>query len=293
MHEKENLYKVYTVKDAISALQENPGAKLIAGGTDVLVKVKEGKMAGCTLVDIREIRELAVISVDKDAIHIGPLVTFSQLAADPLILEHVPVLAEAALSVGGPQLRNMGTVGGNIANGATSADMAPSLLALNAVLIFEGPEGARRLPLEEFYISAGKTVLTPDELITGIEIQTSDYEGYYGHYIKYSRRMALDIAVLSCSCLCTLTPDRGSIAGIRLAYGVAGPVPMRAHNTEQALAGLTVREALDAVGQLAAAEVNPRSSARASREFRLALAQELSRQCLEQAVKNAGGTTDI
>ena len=293
MYGIENLYKANSVRDAISAIQENPGAKFMAGGTDVLIKVKEGKLASCVLVDICDISELSVIYIDKDAIHIGPLATFSQVATDPIVLKHVPILAEAALTFGGPQLRNMGTIGGNIANGATSADIIPSLLTLNAELKLESSKGVRLLQLSEFYISSGKTVLAQDELIVDISIRTSDYEGYFGHYLKYSRRMALDIATLNCACLCRFTPDLGSVAGLRLAFGVAGPIPMRAYKTEQAVTGLPIREAFDAVGQLSAEEVKPRTSARASREFRLSLARELSRRTLEKAILNAGGTLNI
>jgi len=293
LYDIENLYIAYSVEEAVRALRERPGAKPVAGGTDILVSVREGKLAGCSLVDIRNIDELRGISSEEGAVRIGPLTTFSQLAEDKLIMEFVPILAEAALTVGGPQLRNTGTIGGNIANGATSADMAPALLALNAELTLVSPTGVRCLPLTRFYVSAGKTVLAPDELITGLSVSVADYEGYFGHYVKYSQRNAMDIATLSCACLCKLSPDRRTVIDVRLAFGVAGPVPMRAFQTEEKIRGLSLREALVAVGKLAAEEIDPRTSWRASREFRLALAQELSRRTLEKAVLTGGGVFDV
>jgi len=293
LYDIENLYIAYSVEEAVRILRETPGAKPVAGGTDILVSVREGKLAGCSLVDIRNIDELRGISSEEGTVRIGPLTTFSQLTEDELLSETVPILAEAALTVGGPQLRNTGTIGGNIANGATSADMAPALLALNAELTLVSPAGVRCLPLTRFYVSAGKTVLAPDELITGLSIGAADYEGYFGHYIKYSQRNAMDIATLGCACLCKLSPDRRTIAEIRLAFGVAGPVPMRAYQTEDKIRGLSLREAQGVIGRLAAEEINPRTSWRASREFRLALAQELSRRTLEKAVLTGGGVFDV
>ena len=293
MYDIENIYDARSIEEAISALRETPGAKPVAGGTDILVSVRKGGLAGCSLVSIRDIPELAGIYRKEGAIHIGPLTTFTQLAEDSAILGRVPILAEAALTVGGPQLRNMGTVGGNIANGATSADMAPALLALNAVLTIQGASGVRLIPLTEFFVSAGKTVLAPDELITDISIRDGDYNGFYGRYIKYSQRMAMDIATLSCACLCRLTPDLGAIGGFRLGFGVAGPVPKRAYETEKQVTGLSVEEALNRVGRLASEEVDPRASWRASKEFRLALVEELSVRALKEAIIAGGGRTGV
>ena len=278
-----------TVKEAVSMLRGEPGAKPIAGGTDILVAIREGKLAGCSLVDIRSIPELKGISLDGESLRIGPLTTFSQLAEDPLICERAPILAEAALTIGGPQLRNSATIGGNIANGATSADMAPPLLGLDAKLTIEGPDGVRRVPLVEFYISAGRTVLNTDELITGITISRADLDQLRGRYIKYAQRNAMDIATLGCACLCGLSPDKSALAKIRLAFAVAGPTPMRARETEDRLTGLPVAEALNTVGELVCGEISPRSSWRASREFRLQIAGEISRRALETAITAAGG----
>jgi len=289
----ESLYTAYSVKEAVRALRDTPGAKAVAGGTDILVSVREGKFAGCPLVDIRNITELTGISVENGDIHIGPLTTFARLAEDGMISGRVPILAEAALTVGGPQIRNTGTIGGNIANGATSADMAPALLTLNAELTIEGCGGVRSVPLTGFYVSAGKTILAPDELITDITIRREDYEGYYGCYTKFSQRQAMDIATLGCACLCKLTPDRKAVDAVRLAFGVAGPVPARAFQTEEKIPGLPLAEALETIGRLARDEINPRTSWRASREFRLSLAGELSRRALETAAKSAGGVVGV
>ena len=179
MFDIDNYYEAKSLPDAIELLAANPKAIVIAGGTDVLIKVREGKLAGCSLVGIRNIEELSGIRIDDTgAIQIGPLTTFAQLLEHPVIKERIPVLAEAAEQVGGPQLRNLGTVGGNLANGSPSADMAPPLLALDCDLKIRGPGGERILSLTDFYLAAGKVALMPGELLAEIIVNPSGYRDF-------------------------------------------------------------------------------------------------------------------
>lgn len=151
-----------------------------------------------------------------------------------LIQKYIPVLGEAVDMVGGPQIRNIGTIGGNTCNGVTSADSASTLFALDAIIELTGPEGIRRLPIREFYIKAGKVDIRQGELQTGILIPKQSYQGYRGHYIKYAMRNAMDIATLGCSANVKLSEDKTVIEDVRIAYGVAGPIPMRAVHAEEA-----------------------------------------------------------
>jgi xanthine dehydrogenase FAD-binding subunit len=200
MYDIEELYEAESPAHAVQLLQQYPEAKIIAGGSDVLIKIREGKLSGCTLISIQKIDELRGISLDPNgAIRIGPLTSFSHVAADPLIQRHIPVLAEAAETVGGPQLRNIATIGGNICNGVTSADSASTLLAFDAVLEYLGPNGVRLVPIAEHYVGAGKTALTHDEILQALVIPKASYENCFGQYIKYAMRNALDIATLGCS----------------------------------------------------------------------------------------------
>ncbi len=292
MYDMKALYEATSVSEAIQLLSEHPDAKILAGGSDVLVQMREGRLAGKELVSIYKIDALRGISMDDDGtLRILPLTSFSHITRDPLIQAHIGVLGEAVDMVGGPQIRNIGTIGGNTCNGVTSADSASTLHAWDAIMVIQGPNGVRETPIRSFYISAGKVDLAHDELLIAILIKKESYEGYKGHYIKYAMRNAMDIATLGCSVNCKLSSDKQTIEDVRIAYGVAGPIPMRALSAEAAAKGLPVLEAtIDAFGKAALNDVNPRTSWRASKEFRLNLVEQLAKRALKEAIRLNGGT---
>ncbi len=294
MYDIGKFYQAADVEDAVRALVEDPEAVVISGGSDVLIKIREGKLAGCSLVSIHGIKELEGIRMEEDGtIVIGPATTFSHITNNDIIQKHIPMLGDAVDMAGGPQLRNIGTIGGNVCNGVTSADSASSLCCLAAVLVLKGPDGVREVPISQWYTGPGRTVRNHDEVLTAIRIKKENYQGYGGQYIKYGKRNAMEIATLGCAVSVKLTEDKKHIQDLRLAYGVAAPTPIRCHTTEEAVKGMETGEALaQAVGKGALEEVNPRSSWRASREFRLQLVEELGRRAVKQAVINAGGEWD-
>ena len=290
MYDIQSIYRATSVADAIRALKADPSAVVIAGGTDVLIKIREGKLAGCSLVSIHNLTdELSGVTLSPGGdVEIGPLTTFRGVTFSDVIRRTVPVLGEAADMAGGPQLRAAGTIGGNVCNGITSADTASTLVALDAVLRARGPRGERDVPISQWYLGVGRVALAPDELLVKIIIPRDNYAGYTGHYIKYAQRNSMDIATLGVSCLVKLTDDRRAVDDAALAFGVAGPVPMRAHAAEAAVRGLPIEEALEVIGQAALEDVNPRTSWRASREFRIQLVQELSARALREAARKGG-----
>ena len=294
MYDIGKFYQAADVEDAVRALVEDPEAVVISGGSDVLIKIREGKLAGCSLVSIHGIKELEGIRMEEDGtIVIGPATTFSHITNNDIIQKHIPMLGDAVDMAGGPQLRNIGTIGGNVCNGVTSADSASSLCCLDAVLVLKGPDGVREVPISQWYTGPGRTVRNHDEVLTAIRIKKENYQGYGGQYIKYGKRNAMEIATLGCAVSVKLTEDKKHIQDLRLAYWVAAPTPIRCHTTEEAVKGMETGEALaQAVGKGALEEVNPRSSWRASREFRLQLVEELGRRAVKQAVINAGGEWD-
>ena len=294
MYDIGKFYQAADVEDAVRALVKDPEAVVISGGSDVLIKIREGKLAGCSLVSIHGIKELEGIGMEEDGtIVIGPATTFSHIANNDMIQKHIPMLGDAVDMAGGPQLRNIGTIGGNVCNGVTSADSASSLCCLDAVLVLKGPDSVREVPISQWYTGPGRTVRNHDEVLTAIRIKKENYQGYGGQYIKYGKRSAKEIATLGCAVSVKLTEDKRYIQDLRLGYGVAAPTPIRCHKTEGAVKGMETGEALaQAVGKSALEEVNPRSSWRASREFRLQLVEELGRRAVKQAVINAGGEWD-
>lgn len=291
MYDIKSMYQAKDVADAVRALTEDQEAVIISGGSDVLVQIREGRLAGKSLVSIHNIAELKGVKLLPDKrIWIGPATVFSHVTNNEIVQKYIPMLGAAVDQAGGPQLRNVGTIGGNVCNGVTSADSASSLLTLNAVLELTGPNGVREVPLTKFYTGPGRTVREHAEVLTGIYIHPQDYEGFYGHYIKYGKRNAMEIATLGCAVNVKLTADREAIEKIRLAYGVAAPTPIRCEQTEAALKGMKLGDPAlyETIGKGALAEVNPRSSWRASKEFRLQLVEELAKRALKQALSFAG-----
>lgn len=291
MYDIEALYEAESVGHAIALLEEHPEARIIAGGSDVLIQVREGRLAGSVLVSIQKLDVLRGVSLKKDGtIRIGALTSFSRLAQDPLIRRHLGVLAEAVSTIGGPQIRNIGTIGGNTCNGVSSADSAATFMALDAVMEYQGPEGTRLVPIQSHYVGAGKTALSPGELLTAIDIPQESYRRCYGYYLKYAMRNAMDIATLGCSVNVRLTEDMQALERVRIGFGVAGPVPIRSPTAEAAVQGKPVgEETLALAGKAALADVQPRSSWRASRELRLQLVEELTKRALRCSIGHAGG----
>ncbi len=281
--------KAGSVQEAIRLLEQTPEAHLIAGGTDMLVKLHKGKARFDHLVDIHDIAELDFITqTDNGDIVIGPLSCFTKVAESELICRHIPVLAEAILTIGGPQVRNMATIGGNLCNGVPSADSATPLIALNAVVTIEGSDGPRQLPLVDFFLGPSRVALQQHEILTAITVTRDNYTDYYGHFYKYAMRDAMDIATIGCSAVCKVTD--GTLEDLRLAYGVAAPVPIRCKKTEDKVRGrkITAR-LLDDIAAAVNADVRPRTSWRAAREFRLQIIRTLAHRVVRQAILNAGG----
>lgn len=290
MYDIESLYEATSVEDACRALAEDPQAIVIAGGTDVLVKVRGGKLAGAHLVSIHNLHDEldGVTLADDGTVEIGPITWFHHVTTSPVIQATVPTLGEACDTPGGPQLRVSGTIGGNVCNAATSADSASTLFAYGALLDVVSTRGKRTIPIEEWYAGPGRSYRERDEVLVKIRIPRDHYEGFTGHYFKYGKRRALEIATMGCCCLVKLGADKSTIDDIRLAFGVAAPTPMRATGAEDAVRGLPVAEAVERIGELAQAETHPRDSWRASKDFRLQLIGEMSRRSLIEAARKGG-----
>jgi len=282
-------YEAETVGEATALLVENPNLRLIAGGTDVLLKMHGGQIEDAELLSLRKIKSLGTIRKAEDGtIVIGAMATFTQVFKDPILREMIPILTEAAISMGGPQIRNIATIGGNVCNGVTSADSASSLLALNAQLKLEDMNGERVVPIREFYLGPGKVALKPGEILTEILISLDDYQGFGGQYIKFAMREAMDIATLAVSVVCKLQGK--TFDEVRIGLGVAGPTPLRCLEAEAFAQGKEVSaQTVAEIGKLAVNSARARTSWRASKEYREHLVEELVQRALKIAIVNAGG----
>lgn len=291
MYDIKALYEAESVQHAVALRLEHPEAQILAGGSDVLVQIREGKRAGKELISIYGLDELRGVRLEPDGIlRIGSLTSFSHITKDPLIQKYINVLGEAVDQVGGPQIRNIGTIGGNTCNGVTSADSASTLFAWDAIIELTGKDCIRRIPIADFYLKAGVVDIHPDEIQTGILIPRAAYEGYQGHYIKYAMRNAMDIATTGCSVNVKLSVDKASLSDVRIAYGVAGPIPMRCPSAEAKARGQAIcQETVDTFAAAVLEDIHPRDSWRASKAFRQHIAVEMARRALKKSIELAGG----
>ena len=293
MYDIKAIYEAESVEDAVELRLAHPEAQIIAGGSDVLVQIREGRRAGKELISIYGIDAMRGVSIDEeDNLRIGSLTSFSHITDNPLVKKSCPVLGEAVDQIGSPQIRNIGTIGGNTCNGVTSADSASTLHAWEAIIELTGKNGIRRLPIKDFYIKAGTVDIRAEEgeIQTAVLIPKESYENTFGHYIKYGLRNAMEIATLGCSVNVRLSPDKRVIERCRIAYGVAGPVPMRAPSAEAVANGQAPTMALAEAFSLAVLEdINPRDSWRAAKAFPQHIAVEMAKRALIESVKRAGG----
>lgn len=291
MYDMKALYEAHSVEEAVKLRLEHPEAQIIAGGTDVLVQMREGRRAGKELISIHEIDSMRGISIDEhENIRIGSLTTFSHITRDPIIIEKMNVLGEAVDMVGGPQIRNMGTIGGNLCNGAVSADTCAPVLALNGYLNIRGAEGERTIPALGFHTGPGRVALKRDEVLLSVEFRPEDWQGWGAAYHKYAMREAMDIATIGCAAAVRL--DGTVISGIRLAYSVSAPIPVRCPSAEAAALGRSATpEALPAtlaaISAAVEADVQPRTSWRANRDFRMHIIRTLAERVIARCVVRA------
>lgn len=286
------VYEAKDVKDAINALVKNENSEIISGGTDVFIRVREGKDAGMGLVSIHNLKELKGVSEDNEGnIIIGAGTCFYDITNNDIIKKYIPSLGEAVNTVGGPQIRQTGTIGGNICNGATSGDSASTMTALEADIVLEGPNGERVVNIKDFYTGPGKTVRDRCEVCKCFKIKKANFENYFGYYFKYGKRKSLEIATLGCSVLVKLNAGKDTIEDVKIAYGVAAPTPSRAPSAESFAKGKKLSDAsfLEEFGEKALSDMKPRDSWRASKEFREQLIKEMAKRSLVNAIRRAGG----
>ncbi len=285
MFDIKNIQEPRSVEEAVKILHENNNLKIISGGTDVLIKLHHGDMEEVELLSLKNLKELDFIKVlENDTIEIGSTTCFTNIYRNKIIKDFIPALGQGAISMGGPQIRNMATIGGNVCNGAVSADSAPSLFAFNAKLRLRSFQGERIVPIEEFYEGPGKVNIRKDEILISILIEKKDYEGVRGTYIKYSNRKAMDISMLSVCVVASVKENK--FKDLRIALGVAGPTPIRCRDAEKYALGLeNSEENINNIAQYAVKSASARDSWRASKAYREHLIKELTVRGIYEVTK--------
>ncbi len=262
-------FKPRSFEEAIKLLNEHKGKiRPLAGGTDLIVSMKEKGLKVQNILDLKGIEGYDFIREANGSIEIGALTTIRSIETSQIIRQRCPFLSEAAGVLGSVQVRNMATIGGNVCNASPSAEMAPPLMALEAQLEIIGDKGTRRVPLEGFFTGPGQSVLMENELVTMLVIPLLPPNSA-GAYIKHSPRKAMDIAVVSVCCAITFDFDKRRCIDSRVVLGAVAPTPLRARRVESVLNNkeITEMEIEEAMG-VAACEARPITDIRASAQYR-------------------------
>lgn len=277
-----------TVDEAISLLvSHGDRAKYISGGTDVMVKVKEGKIQPHYLVSLRRLQGLDQIVYKDGELRIGATVTHRMLELSPVIRKHFPILVDAVTHIGSVQIRNVATIGGNIVNAVPSADGAIPLIALGAQVRIRGPKGERSMALEDLFIGPGQTLLETGEILLEFVIpRLSPRTG--AAYVKHTRREAMELPLLGVAVLVSLAEDMATCTEARIGLGVLAPTPMRAKNAEALLKGKALtEEVLKEAGMAAAEECKARDSIRGEAWYRRDMVEVLVPRMARLAMERA------
>lgn len=276
-----NFYSPKSEAELSMLLQKVADYRLVAGGTDVLVRMKQHAISPSNLVNLQTVDSLKYIRECAELIEIGAMTTHTEVVNSPLIREKALALAEAAGEVGAPQIRNRGTIGGNICNASPAADTVPALLALGAIVEVKSQDRTEQKPLSEFFLGPGKTCLQPGEYISRISFApAASDEGTA--FVKSGNRKAQAIAVINGAAW--LKVANGMIAGARVALGAVAPTPIRLYEVEKQLLGKKAeRELFEDAAELAALSIKPISDIRSGAEHRVRLAKVLVKVCLETA----------
>ncbi len=250
-------------------------ARVVAGGTDLLLKMKAGRLAPKAVVNIKRIPDLSGLKLNSH-LSLGALTTLEELRRSPIVRQHFPALAESAAKMASFQIRNLATIGGNLCNAAPSADLAPILIALKAVACINGSNGERRVLLDDFFVEPGQTILASTELLTAIEVP---HPTSHALYLRFSPRECMDIAVVGVGLSLRMNDHR--CEEVRIVLGAVAPTPRRARRAEAELIdGLLTPDRIDRAAQIAAEEAQPIDDVRGSAWYRRRMVEVLTRQGL-------------
>lgn len=303
-------YKPESIAEAMALMEESGGKGVyIAGGTDVMVLIRQRKLSPWCLISLRNIGDLAYLDTSS-GLAIGSGVTHNAIAKNDIIQTKYTALADATSKVGSLQIRNIATMGGNICNAAPSADTACPLLVLDARVVMAGKNGERSVPIDEFFLGPNRVALRPGEIVKGFEMPAFN-ERTGSAYIKHTRRQAMDLPMLGVAARVTIRIDgdqigcRDALCGIenisdilkrfedeklvcedvRIAMGVVAPRPMRAKKAEGALKGRVISEVLlQEIGEIAASECQPRDSIRGEAWYRRDMVKVLTKRAILRVV---------
>lgn len=272
-------------------LKSDGQARLFMGGTDVLVRMRDGVIAPKVLIDVKHLPDMTAVRFSKRrGLAIGAAVNMNCLARHPAVVEHYPLLVDALTSVASYQLRTRATMGGNLCNASPAADTAPAALVLDALMVVHGRRGERCVPIGEFFLGPGKTAMKPGEFLLRIEIPPPP-SGAVGRYMKLGRNAHGDLAIVGVAVLGY--PDRKALSGYRFRVALASvaPTPLRVPQAEAILSDSPLTpEAIDSAAEAAMQAAKPIDDVRSSAAYRKAMVKVLTRRAVSQVwdvIRNA------
>lgn len=274
------------IQDAVNLLAGTQ-ALALAGGTDLVAQLKEGRKPARIVVDLKHIEEMVRVTRDPDGgWRIGGVASVARIGAEPGLNHEQPGLVAAARLIGSLQIQSRATLGGNLANGAPSADAVPLMISLGAKVVIVGPSGRRTVPVETIPAKPGRTSLEPGEIVAALLLPSRELRSG-ARYLRFTPRREMDIAIAGAGVAVTLGLG-GEIRSARITLASVAPVPLRAAAAEAKLAGEVPTAALLAeAGRIAAGEARPISDTRASADYRRQLVEVLTRRALEAALDEA------
>ena len=274
-----------TMDEALSLLSLHKGrAKVVAGGTDLLPKLKRREIkAPEYIIDLKGIPNLDYIRYDEaDGLSLGALVTIHAVETSPIVQERFGVLFQAAESMASTQVRNRGTIAGNICNAVPSADAPPALLTLEASLKLTSQRGERIVNVEDFFTGPNETVLNDEEILLEIHVPNLPPHSR-GRYLKLTPRSSMDLAMVGVAAV--VVAEDGICKDIRIALGAVAPTPIRARQAEDILRGQKLSdEVIERAAQIASGECRPISDRRASEEYRCHMVEVLTKRAIQEAI---------
>ncbi len=276
--------KPTTLEEAVSVYKEHGDkARLLLGGTDLIVLMDAGAVSADLLIDLKGIEELKKFELDSDFLHIGARVTFNEIIDSKDVKENFPILWEAAKTVASTGIRNRATLVGNVCSAVPSADSAPALLVSDAIVVIATPNGEREVPITEFFTGPRRTVLQSGEIVKEIKIPKIK-QRFGGSYIKLGRYDGEDLAQVG---VATMALEDGTY---KVAFCAVAPKPVRATEVEEFLKGKEITDQLlEEAKPIALKAISPISDIRASKEYRIYISGVLFKRSLKAAVSRLQG----
>ena len=287
MHQRtvpcQGYFAPWKIKEALEILSRyGKEIKIIAGGTDLLVQYYDRLYEVNGWLDLRYIKELKEVKIYEDKMAIGAMVTHTQLEKSEDIKKYFPVLSLAAADIGSPQIKNRGTIGGNIVNASPAGDLLPPLMAYEAQFRLLSNRGEVVVPAEEFFIGPKETILKPDQLLTQI-ILPLPHERTYGSWIKIGKRKAVVIATITLALVVKMAEDNKTIKEVRTCLGSVAPTPIEIKEIRKKMVGKRFNQLdFDQLGQIVEDKITPIDDIRGTREYRKDVAKEIMINALEE-----------